>query len=230
MSSAPDDDTRLRAAWHALADEARDGDDDVDAERVWAAVSGTASPEERRAVIARVATEPAWAEAWRLADELWRAAREEEPQAGASVLPFSARRSSRLGVAGPWVGLAAAAALVAALGLWWRPRPVGVPTPPILRGTQGTLQTLVPDGSRLPRGACHLRWSAGPAGTRYVLRASSEDLVNTHVVSDLEHPEYTLPPSVLAAWPAGSRLLWQVEAWLPDGSLWRSATFTVHVE
>ncbi len=228
MSGSEPDDARLQKAWRALADEPGAMVEDVDAGRIWDAVSGVAAPEERRAVIARVAADPAWAEAWRLADELWRAASAEPGQA-AAALPFVAR-PRRFGNPGPWVGGALAAVLVGALGLWWRPRPTVPPAAPVLRGTQGQLQALVPEGARLPRAAGQLRWSPGPPDTRYVLRVSSEDLTRTHVVSDLKLPEYTLPADVLAAWPAGSRLLWQVEAWLPDGSLWRSATFTVYVE
>lgn len=231
MKAFEPNDARLQAAWRALAeDHQADGGEEVDAERIWDAVSGVAPADQRRAVIERVASDPAWAEAWRLADDLWRASQAQDGgQARAEVLPFEGR-PRRLGAAAPWVGLAAAALLVGALGLWWRPRPATTGEPPVLRGVQGQIQALVPDGTRLPRAACRLRWSTGPAETRYVLRVSAEDLSGTHVASDLRAPEYTLPADVLAHWPAGTRLLWQVEAWLPDGSLWRSATFTVYIE
>ncbi|MFP2933952.1 hypothetical protein ACLESO_54285, partial [Pyxidicoccus sp. 3LG] len=88
----------------------------------------------------------------------------------------------------------------------------------------------VPESAPLPRERCILRWSGGPEGTRWSLQLSSEDLSLVHRADSLTRGEYQVPAEVLAKLPAGTKLLWQVEARLPDGQIRRSATFVNRLE
>ncbi|MCP3098120.1 hypothetical protein LZ198_04420 [Myxococcus sp. K15C18031901] len=231
----PDDATveRLRAA--VRGEEPLEGGAPVDADLVWRAVSGELPPEERRAVVARVAADPAWATAWRLAHELSRAAQEvpktETPAPGArsrrSERPAREARRFRFAWSHPaWGSVAVAALVLVVLGITLRPE-----VEPRLRGMDGReVTSLLPDDMALPREAFILRWSGGPDGTLWSLQLSSEDLGVTHRVETQQRAEYQVPASVLAPLPAGAKVLWQVEARLPDGRVRRSATFVNRLE
>jgi hypothetical protein len=237
----PDDATveRLRAAFRSGDLPEQDGEP-VDADRIWRAVTGESSPEERRQVVARVAADPAWATAWRLAHALSQAAAapREAPAALTSPADPRARRDTERSTprgrrfhfawSRPVWGAVATAALVLIV--------VGISVqrgddPPTLRGGE-TLAVVsrLPEEAPLPRADCVLRWSEGPEGTRWSLQLSSEDLSLVHRADSLATSEYRVPAEVLAALPAGTKLLWQVEAHLPDGRLQRSATFVNRIQ
>ncbi len=74
----PKDVARLREAFAARQD-AGTGDS-VDPERIFNAVHGNVTPEERRAVVEQLLTNPAAAEAWRLARDM-------RPDAPAAAAP-----------------------------------------------------------------------------------------------------------------------------------------------
>jgi hypothetical protein len=63
----PEDVARLRAAFASVEG---DGQERVDAERIFDALHGTLDPEDRRAIVDELASNPGAAEAWRLAREL----------------------------------------------------------------------------------------------------------------------------------------------------------------
>ena len=66
-------DERLAEAFWALGDtHAAEVPEDL-RERIWLAVSGALSPEERRELVERTVTDPGCAETWRVASEMWRA-------------------------------------------------------------------------------------------------------------------------------------------------------------
>ncbi|MCY1023892.1 hypothetical protein [Pyxidicoccus sp. MSG2] len=234
----PDDATveRLRAAFRA-GDSAEAGEP-VDADRVWRAVSGESTPEERREVVARVAADPAWAAAWRLAHELTRSAAdatEREPVRDSRARRDTERPKARgghrfhLAWSRPaWGALATAALVLVVAGVFLKQGPDG---PPLVRGgATVAIVSQVPEDAPLPRERCVLRWSGGPPGTHYSLQLSSEDLSVVHREDSLTLGEYPVPARVLSALPPGAKLLWQVEARLPDGAVRRSATFVNRVE
>lgn len=246
MSERTPDDTlddatveRLRAAFRA-GDTLQATGEPVDPERVWRAVSGESSPEERREVIARVAADPAWASAWRLAHELHQAASEATAREARETVPEPGTRrdAERPKPRGhrfhftwsrpAWGALATAALVLVVVAVMPRPEDEGAPR---TRGADtATLVSQVPEGTPLPRAHCVLRWSGGPPGTRYSLQLSSEDLSVVHREDSLTRGEYAVPEKVLSALPPGAKLLWQVEARLPDGEVRRSATFVNRVE
>jgi hypothetical protein len=88
----------------------------------------------------------------------------------------------------------------------------------------------VPEGRPLPRSQCVLRWSPGRPGSRYDVRVATEALEPVATGRGLGVAEYRVPDEALASLPGGTKLLWQVEALLPDGSRWTSPTFVVRIE
>ena len=80
------------------------------------------------------------------------------------------------------------------------------------------------ESDRLPRAACRLQWTRGPAGTSYDLLVSDDELTILATVKGLEEPHYTLPPEKIPT--SATKLLWRVTARLPDGRTVASDTFT----
>lgn len=212
---------RLRAAFAAVAVDAAPGSDCPDPGRLWGALHGEGPAAERREIALHAIACPTCAEAWRLARNL---DGEMSARLGSAARPAAADspgRSIRWWAA---AGLAASLVLAAGLALFsWRSRPV---EPPVYRAQPGeSIASLVPEGAVLPRARCLLRWS-GPAGARYDLLVATSDMRPLVRVPRLEASEYLVAADALAALPAGTRLLWQVEADLPDGSRLPSRTFT----
>jgi hypothetical protein len=200
----------LRAALQKLADTApMEG---VDTERLWRTVTSEVSAEERREVVEKVAQDPSWAVAWRLAQEMWTASRE-------STAPVRVVRTTSR----PWQWGALAACLAAAVGLGiWNaqgPPAVGHRDP-----TGARIESLLRSEGTLSRADAVLRWT-GPPGATWDVRVTSDDLVNVHATSGVAATEYRLPDGFVAQLPPGSRVLWQVEARLPGGGTLRSDTF-----
>ncbi|GMT97532.1 hypothetical protein KH5H1_16510 [Corallococcus caeni] len=252
----PEDDTLDAASVERLRTALREDDaqgEPVDADRVWLAVTNALPAEERREIVEKVAADPAWAQAWRLAKAMSQAAAEAEraPSAGveategrapaaggdapatggeapAKVVPLSARREPARRV---WQGrpawAAMAAMLVVLLGtvVVLRQQQAGEDPNRIRGGAAETITSSVPEATALPREAFVLRWSGVPQAVSWGVQVSSEDLKLFHRAERLASREYTVPADVLAELPAGSRILWQVEARLPDGSVQRSNTF-----
>ncbi|MCP3167483.1 hypothetical protein [Myxococcus qinghaiensis] len=226
---------RLRAA--VRDEEPVAGGEPVDSDLVWRAVSGELSVEERRAVVARVADDAAWAAAWRLAKELSSAAAQAEPGVTLAAGGARARRDSgdarerrrfRFAWSRPvWGAVATAALVLVVVGVSVREE---TEQHQMRGGDTGTLASLVPEAAPLKRDDCVLRWSGGPEGTRWSVRVSTEDLSLVHRADSLEQREYRVPAQVLAPVKPGTKLLWQVEARLPDGQVLRGATFVNRLE
>src|SRR5262245_9609328 len=172
-------DDALREAFQSLAEFSRGACSDADLELVWLAVTGKLPASERRALVARMATDRTLAEAWRVATELWRAS----PDAAVVV--------ERRAPAWPWSlnWLAAAAALVVAVTaavVLWRGEPGG----DVLRDQAPVaVESLLAPDAVLPRDAFQLRWTPGPAGSRYEVRVTTEDLRVLARVTDVTAPE-----------------------------------------
>lgn len=233
MTERHERDERLVRAFEA-AEPFDDEVPDVIRERIWLAVSGALPPEARREVIDLTATNASYAAAWRLAAELWDAsggARQAAP--GADVAGDGGNGDAHAGDRGVhwwnprWLGAAAAVVLGTALAvstLINRP-----PAAEYRDAGAARLESLVPAGAALPRNAFRLRWSGAPDGARYQVRVTTETLDPVATAGGLTAPELVVEERALAAVPAGARLLWQVDAVLPDGTHVTSATFTVRV-
>jgi hypothetical protein len=203
--SDPPDVDRLRAALGRLADEKEWPE--PDSERLFSALHGDMSPEERRDVVDELIRNPRAAAAWRLAREL-------EPQGRASA--SNAWRQ--------WAWLPVAATLVLLAGAaWqfghWRSEPVYRSAEP------RTIAPLLPGDGGLSRADPVLRWTA-IEGARYQVRVLTPSLEPLAESDLLDAPEYRLPAEVIRGVPPGGSILWQVEARIRGSSGITSPTFT----
>ena len=199
----------------ALASLTGKGGAAADTERVFDAMHGNLSPEERRAVVDELVLNPDAAEAWRLAREL-----APDPPAAAA----STRRQPRL-----WMSIAAAAVLVAGL-TWQFVNPRGSPDEPAYRSIeQRTITSLLPPAAALSRTQPVLRWTALD-GARYRVRVLTPELEVMEETGELTTPEHTLGPDVLRRIPSGGQILWQVEGRIRGSAVVVSPTFSVRVE
>lgn len=213
-------DERLRDAFQAI-------DDPVDADlpeelrdRIWRAVSGELPVAEREALVDRMAAEPAVAEAWRVAYQVWQASAAAAP--AVTTTPATRWTPS-------WLAAAAVLLLCTSLGVFT-----------LLNRSQGgdefraapgiVVESLISQDARLPRDAFRLRWTPGPTGARYQVRVTTEDLQVLATAADLPTAEFLVDREVLVAVPPGGRVLWQVDVVSPDGARQTSATFVTVVE
>jgi hypothetical protein len=216
---------RLRAAF-AAPDPAADPPGCPAPEILWAAVRGELAPQPLRELLDHVALCAACAEDWRLAVEVNRQQAAESATVPGRVLP---------GRFGRWRPLAAAAALAAALLVSvtvWRAE-VPHQAPPIFREARhhASLHSLLPAGQALSRQDAVLRWTPEAGATSYDVRVSTEDVLQTVATAKgATATELRIPASALASLPPGTKLLWQVDALLPDGRRESSPTFTTPLQ
>ena len=190
-------------------------------EKIWESVRGELPAAHARAIVEHMAACPSCAEDWRLAVAL------QKPATASNVISaaerFSVGRRLRT-----W-GLAAAAVLaLAVFGVQWAQQTRVDPT---YRGDEVTIQTLVEEGQALPRQQFLLRWSAPEIpGATYDIKVSTEDLRVIATGDDLRKPQFLVPAHALAGLPPGTRLMWNVDAELPEGGHVESATFFTTVQ
>ncbi|NOK36397.1 hypothetical protein HMI49_24630 [Corallococcus exercitus] len=234
----PEDETLDAASVERLRTALRDDEapgTPVDADRVWLAVTNALPAEERREVVERVAADPAWARAWRLAKAMSQAAAEAErastgvgAEVPAKVVPLAARREQarRVWQGRPaWAAMAAMLVVLVGTVVVLRQQQAGEDPERIRGGAAEAITSGVPEATALAREQFVIRWSGVPQAVSWSVQVSSEDLKLFHRAERLETREYTVPADVLRELPAGARVLWQVEARLPDGSVQRSSTF-----
>lgn len=202
----------LRTAFAALSLRARPRADCPAAEGLFDAATGSASQQQFEAIVEHTVSCGACAESWRLAREV-----SDGLVAGAS---------SGLGRARGWIWIAMAAAILLAVGVpLLRYLPEESPTP--VWRDQGRLEiaSLQPEGSPMPRDQFVLRWSEPAPGARYMVTVGGEKLEPIASRDDLLEPEYHVPAAALASMPDGAKVLWRVQARLPDGRVVGSPTF-----
>lgn len=215
MSATDRDDTaRLREAFASRSGEKPDGRS-TDPARIFDAVHGGMSAEERQALIEELVVDPDAAEAWRLAREL-------APE------PASVTAAPRPDT---WKWLSIAAAIVLAAGLGWRLFSPGGPTgtPGYRGGDQQAIASALPEGVPLSRAAPTLRWT-GLENARYRVRVLTPELTVLVESGELTSPAYTLSEEVLRRVAPGASILWQVEARMPENAVVVSPTFSVRLE
>jgi hypothetical protein len=212
-------DEPLGEAFRALGDTSGGTCSEADLERIWRAVAGELPAAERREIVDRMATDPAYAEAWRVADELWHASHEEGATAAGRHVRW-------------WTSTWFATAAVLILG-------VSLVLVSVLNRSQNkeyrtpagyAVGSLVPSETFLSRDGFRLRWTPAPQGSRYQVRVTTEDLRVLTTVEDLTVPELVVDRERLASLPPGARVLWQVDAALPSGERVSSQTFVVRVQ
>jgi hypothetical protein len=216
--SEPDNE-QLREMWAALP-----GGEPVPGcappEEIWTAVQGEASQAQVRALLQHSLLCAECATLWRLAREL-------SAVAPAASLPVSlqAWTTGRRWLLG---GGALAAAAILAVAFW----PVAAPRQDsvVLRGNESAALRPVPGEEVLQRAHPILRWTGAPAGSRYGVSVSTQDLTMLYRASGLSTPEVELPAAALAPLPPGATVVWRVEATLPDGRVLKSTAFLSRLE
>jgi hypothetical protein len=212
----------LRAAWAALPPERRP-EGCTPSDDIWEAVAGRRTEEEVRTMLEH---------SLRCADcaALWRLARELSAAAGVGAAaeptppPVQFLRRAR------WVVGAGALAAAAALAIALVPRLGARQEAPVVRGGESEALRPVASAAGLPRAHPVLRWTGAPEGSRYTVTVSTTDLTVLYRRSGLAEPALELPPESLAALPAGTEVVWRVEATLPDGRRMASGAFLSRLE
>jgi hypothetical protein len=201
----------LRAA---LASVETGAQERVDAERIFEALHGTMDPEERRALVEELLSNPDAAEAWRLAREM-----APEPEA------------QRAGATRNWRWLALAAGILLTVGIGWQlAGPPRGGTEPIYRGVESrSITSALPPDAALSRAEPVLRWSGVP-GARYRVRLLTADLEVLEESAESEALEYRVRDETMQRIAAGGYLLWQVEGRIPGDAVIVSPTFRVRVD
>jgi hypothetical protein len=217
VTTPHDPETRLKEAFHAVAESAPADASPEDVERVWSAVAGELPVEERRQLVERTATEPSLAQAWRIAHELHQA----QGGYGGATMP----RSSSWWPAA-LMGIAATLILAAGVRVLYFDR-----TPADVYRDSGrfVIESQLATDATLPRDAFVLKWKPGPQGSRYLVRVTTEDLQVLMTAPELTAAELTVPSATLAPVPAGGRVLWQVVMSPPGGEAVSSQTFVTRV-
>jgi hypothetical protein len=189
-----------------------------DAERIWDAANGTLDPEETHRVVDHFTLCPSCAADWRLAMPAG-------ASAGAEVVEFRPRRR-----VAQWVGLAAAAAVLAFAFVGWYQWVAPVQTEPVYRATDAVIRSLVAEETALPRESAVVRWTSAGEDALYSVEVGKTDLTPLASAHDLKQTEFVIPPEALEELETGGTVVWQVEALLPDGRRIVSEAFVNRVE
>jgi hypothetical protein len=194
-----------------VSDELRD--------RIWLAVSGELPPEDRRELVDRMASNPASAEAWRVAHELWQASR---AHTDVVIAPDRMMRWPS-----NWLLAAATFAIATTIAV---ASLFNTPPADEFRASSGYIvSSLVQAETPLPRDAFRLRWTPGPEGSRYRVRVTTEDLQVLATAAELTVAELVVQPAALARLSDGGSVFWQVDVMLPSGERITSPTFVARV-
>ena len=225
MSESSDDlERRFRAALPDSNDQ-----ECPDADTYWAAAAGELPFERVRALVDHGATCARCAEAWRILADVRRAAAEARAEVsdprplqslvGDAPARFPMRTRTLLPLA---------LSAMAAVGLWVVLRPPAIRPPPVERGS-GNASTVRAESAEVQRaGDAVLRWSEVPGASSYNVTILTPDLVVVHQSVGLSGREFRLPESVRQR-AAGTGLLWNVDAVMPDGRTVASPTFELRL-
>lgn len=211
-------DERLRDAFTLPRDRAPASSDCPSDEEIWEAGRGELPRGRIDSVLEHLGGCPACSESFRIARAL------EGERAAAQRVGSGPPRA--------WLGLAAAAVLIVGL-IWLFPRVAegpGVPVDEFRAAASVEVRSAIDAGAVLSREAFVLRWTGPPAGTLYTVELATEQLELIHRASEIDGTEYRVPPAVLDGLAPGTKLLWRVDAVLPDASRLSSTVFRATVE
>ncbi len=227
----------LRSAFAHVPDAGSTGESvGTDPERIWEAVHGppkSGDEASRLELIDRLPHDPQLALEWRLAAAMGPVQAEHEGAPPAHAAPAAPRRQGTLQLI---LGIAVAAA--AALGVWISgAEPSGGDDPldeePAWRAPDSALRlhTELGVAHPLPRDDFRLRWSSQVQNaTSFALRVTTQELTPVFEQHALSTTEVVVPVETLAAVPAGTVLLWRVEAVEPNGRRHPSPVWEIAVE
>lgn len=232
-------DRRMREAFARL-----DGEpgEPVDPETLWSVMRGKADPDTVAEIVERLRDDPALREEWALAQSFADAAEREETETetGVNVVARALQSEEAEGTASAsaanagsyrtWLVVAAVAAVVLLVVLLTRKEPIDYQDDPrqMREGEADAIEALVT--GTLPRSSPVLRWSAVDDAKHYKLSVTTQALEPVFERAGLTKTELEIPADSLAPIPVGAKLLWRVEASMPDGTKRRSTTFTVELQ
>ena len=219
----PDED--LRRAFTAPGGRAPRPEDCPEPATIWAAVHGELPPKELREVVDHTATCGACAEDWRLAVEADREDVADLDDADDPVEANEATAADRL-ILFPrrWARFAPLVAAAAAIVLLVVGLPFVQQRSDTKRGNQ--LESLVENGTELPREDCLLRWS-GPPDATYQIEVRTPSGQSLDSARGIRVQRYTVPKAKLTGIPPKTKLTWEVTATLPGRSLHFHSTFKI---
>ncbi len=212
-------DLRMRDAYASLSEAMGDGASCPGPDDLWNSARGKPRRRRQEAIVLHLGECASCAAAWRLARDLL--AGEERAAEGAGVLSWARRF---------WIPATAAAALLLVVGgLLVRFDLLRRESPSEYRAQDSDWIRPVEGAESLPRGRCLLRWTPGPNGTIYDVRVMTEDLDPVARGQGMDRPEFLVPSPALDRVPSGSKIVWQVIAYLPDGRRSDSRTFGTEI-
>lgn len=234
MSKESLTDEALRSAFQAYVEDAR-SEGGPDADRLWEAARGAASPEARRQVIDELARAPAAMIEWRLAQAVLededrvvsaRESAENEPAKPAPSAPLRAwwmDWRSQFGAGMAVVATSVAFVVVGSGRFIERTTPTDQPT--YRQPTDAPIRSALDERQPLARDACVLRWTTDVDAVRFSISVTTSDLSPVSQADDLSEPSYRVPTGDLSKHPGAKRIMWRVTAERPDGTYVSSATF-----
>ncbi|MEM9461980.1 MAG: hypothetical protein AAGF11_47915 [Myxococcota bacterium] len=246
----PDEGEALRRAF--AQDPPPSAEDPVDPDTLWEAVRGEAQPPVVAALVDRMARDPALAEDWRVArafaieagsgQEEQRPGQQRAEHGGVAEEPAippskvvagePANRGDYRRWGRRWGVVVALLAAAVLLVLAW-PRggvaPYEDPGDHRMRGGGRGIEAIRGEG-RLLRDEAVLEWSEVSGAIRYELYVSTAELSPLLEDRTLESTSTLLLAERLRELPAGTELLWRVEAVMPDDRRIVSETFAFTVQ
>jgi len=186
-------------------------------EDLWALTRGELPEQSARRIILHSSRCAQCGSALRMALELGE--RLDPVVAAPNVTPLRRRLAVGMGVA-----LAIAATIVAVPHL--RQSETGIHE---RGGTTDGVRSLVP-GTPRPRSGLVLEWTAYPGAVRYQVTLASADLRVLFQKAGVSGTRVDVPETAVASVPRGARLVWEVEAILPDVRAIKSAAFDLILE
>lgn len=200
-----------------------EGGDCPDPGILWESARGKLDRTAEEELMLHIAACPDCATAWELAREMAETAEQRE----GPVVPLTSRR--RPFWRRPRM-LAAAATVLLAVGLGGTLLlRAPTPSPTVYRDEPGRVVVRAAPGSlRVPRGACRLRWTGAPEGSRFDLLVTDGELNVLFEAHRLREPACLVPAEKLP--PAGGTILWRVTVHAPGGGTATSPTFETTIE
>src|SRR5262245_24264686 len=198
------------------------------ADALWAAAAGELPFEQVRAFVDHGARCARCAEAWRILAEVRHAAGDSNTAEAHPLLP----RPLAPPAPGPaWARrralLPLALSALAATLVWTTLRPSPPGSPGVERGSAGAVLRAESPPVQ-PANEALLRWSEVPGASSYNVTVLTPDLVVLHQAVGVSGRELRLPEGVRQR--AGSGLLWNVDAVMPDGRTVASPTFELQLK
>jgi hypothetical protein len=222
MSETREKDARLRDVFVEPVERVAMSPDCPNDDTIWKAAHGEADAGTTASVLDHVASCAACTESWHMARTI---TAEAGVRKRAVVLPFHRRPAI-------WT-LGAVAAGIVLVALFF-------PTILDRRGIDPgdefrvvgsvTVESLLDEGTPVPRDGVILRWGGAPEGTLYTVEVADGNLEVLARSRSLEQAEYRVPAEALAGLPAGVTVYWRVEAVLPDSTPVSSSVFLLELQ